>query len=135
MGTPNPHIPQRLASLTPTISEGPSHKSYPVFREDLEEGEGQSRDAGTLPGIFLMEYLSWAPIRLLMRSKEVLPFQIVTAWGCGYCGPSKSCGGGRKCFEDSLPTERRAEGLHTRCRNKTWIKQFWDGSERSARIM
>ena len=42
---------------------------------------------------------------------------------------------GRKCFEDSLPTERRAEGLHTGCRNKIWIEQFWDGSVRSARSM
>lgn len=135
MGTPNPHIPQRLASLTPTISEGPSHESCPVFREDLEEGEGQSRYEGTLPGIFLMEYLSWAPIRLLIRSKEVLPFQVVTVWGLLALWATKVLQEGQKCFEGSLPTERRAECLHTGCRNKIWIKQFWDGSERSARSM
>lgn len=42
---------------------------------------------------------------------------------------------GRKCCEDSLPTELTAEGLHAGCRNKMWIKQFWNGSERSARSM
>lgn len=85
---------------------------------------------GTLPGIFLMEYLSWAPIRLLMRRKEMLPFQVVPAWGLLVLWAAKACGRGESVARTLSPTELRAEGLPAGCRNKIWIKQFWDGSER-----
>lgn len=104
---------------------GPSYESHPGFGARLEEGEGQSRDAGqsrVFQNLFYRMPLPFlVPIILGTGTEEALPSRVLTVRGLLILRPAAVLREEQQCCEDSLPDELRTEGLHAGG-NKGWIK-------------
>lgn len=59
------------------------------------------------------------PIILLIKTREALPFQLLTVQGLLVLCTAAVLGEEQKSCGDSLPAELRTEGLHAK--NKVWV--------------
>lgn len=101
----------------------------------MEEGAGQSRDAGQSLQEPSLQSAFLGPANMTNGKERGAPLtgtHSVESAGAVAC---RSLAGGAEVLWDSLPAELRKEGLHAGSRNKVWSKQLRDGSERSARSM